>query len=127
MKRFVSSLFFIGLASCATLAPGIVLFAQQLPVTDHAVWDVEPAIYSVTNYIVTVDGTPQNFAPTSCGPTTCSAPIVLSTFGPHQVTVAAQNLALSTDPTSTQTGPAASVSFSQSQPAPLTTHTTVTK
>lgn len=115
----------VGLAACAT--GGIQLFAQTLPVTDHATWTPNAASDNVTNYIVTVDTVPQNFAASACSPTLCSAPISIPAFGPHQVTIAAQNLAISDDPTSLQTGPAVSVAFTQSKTPSATTGTTVTK
>jgi len=129
LTRCLACLAFLGLASCTTMAPmtGIVLFAQSLPVTDHVVWTPNVASDNVTNYVVTVDTVPQNFAPASCTVAQCSCPITIATFGSHTVTVAAQNQPISTDPTSTQTSAPASVTFTQNTTPAVTTGATVTK
>lgn len=128
MKRLLIALVLAGLAACAStlIRPaGLILYAQSLPAAKHAQWTPNPANQNVTNYVVTVNGTTQNFPPASCA-AICSAPISLAAFGNQTVTVAAQNLALSTDPTSTQTGPATTVSFTLSQAPTVAVGATVT-
>lgn len=106
---------------------GTVLYAQSLPTTKHAVWTPNPATQNVTQYVVTVDGvTLAPIAASACSATQCSAAIALAAFGNHTVIVAAQNLALSTDPTSVQTGPASTVNFSLNQAPGATSGNNVT-
>ena len=96
-----------------------LLFSRQLaaqtPATVHATWSPNPTTDNVVQYTVSVDaGTPIIVLASSCSATQCpTAPLLLTVgaFGAHTVTIAAQNLKLSTDPTSFQSGPALSVSF----------------
>lgn len=129
MKRYlILSLIF--LAACASIVThpttGLILYAQSLPSVKHAVWTPDAASFNVTNYVVTIDGVAQNVAPGVCTPTQCSAAVSVTSFGSHTVTVVAQNLALSTDPTSTQSSAAASVTFTLNQAAPSVSGASIT-
>ena len=85
----------------------------QVPATVHAVWNPNPAADLVTQYQITVDaGTPIVVPLTACTATTCTQQLTIPAFGSHTVVLVAQNLKLSTDPTSIQSGPPASVTFS---------------
>lgn len=113
----------IGMGMTAMVAMGhhvmkhkIVLYAQTLPSVKHATWIPNPASQNVTQYVVTLDsGTPTTVLASSCTATLCTGTIAIPAFGNHSISVTAQNLALSTDPTSLQSGPAAAVSFSLNQ------------
>ena len=86
----------------------------QTPATVHFLWNPNPATDLVTQYQVSVDGaTPIIVLASTCTTTQCG-PIALTipTFGSHTVVIFAQNLKLSTDPTSLQSGPSSSVPFS---------------
>jgi hypothetical protein len=87
--------------------------AAQVPATVHAVWNPNPVSDNVVQYLLTVDAAVPVVVPasscsvTSCGPTL----LTVGAFGLHTVTIVAQNLKLSTDPTSLQSGPALSIPF----------------
>lgn len=89
------------LAFCASQFPpvlnpgGLVLYAQSVPVTKTASWTVNPAAQNVTSYTFTLDGGTPVVVPTSACTTTCSTPVVLTTFGNHTQTVVATNTDLS--------------------------------
>ena len=85
--------------------PGVlVLEAQSLPVALKVRWDPNAAAENVVAYQLTVDGgTAITVAPVVDPACSCiQAPITLSTFGPHTVSVVAVNLEITGDPTSEQ-------------------------
>jgi hypothetical protein len=90
----------------------VVIRAQTVPVTLHARWNPNPPTENVTNYQITLDtAAPQDVALTSCTATVCDATFVVPTFGAHSLALVAQNLLLSGDPTSVQSSPPTTVSF----------------
>lgn len=107
------SLLVLVLVSSLACDPSLVIEAQTLPSAVHVTWSPNPASDAVTAYVVVLDGgAPQAVPLSACTATSCVASVSVPTAGGHSVTVAAQNLALSADPTSVQTGPASSaVSF----------------
>lgn len=129
MKRLALVLLGVLLiVACATLgAPPLVLYAQSLPTTKHLNWTQSDLVSSnVTNFVLTLDGVVQNVPTSACTGTSCVSAFSIGAFGNHTVSIAAQNLALSTDPTSLQSGPAMSVSFSLNKAAGTPTGATVT-
>jgi hypothetical protein len=85
-------------------APGVVVYAQTVPTIVHAQWAPNAAADNVTGYTVVVDGGAPLAVPAALD-ATCSciqAPLSLSTFGSHTVSVTASNLLLSSDPASGQ-------------------------
>lgn len=98
--------------SAAGCQPSLVLEAQSLPTTLHAVWTPNPASDGVTRYSLTVDtGTAQNVPLTACDASRCTAPFSLASAGDHVVSIRAYNLKLTSDPSSEQASPASAVSF----------------
>jgi hypothetical protein len=94
----------------------VVLLARtssaQVPATVHASWTPNPASDTVTQYSVVLDtAAPVVTLPAVCSATVCSQALTVPTFGLHTVTVRAQNLMFAADPTSLQSGPPLSVSF----------------
>jgi len=114
----------IVLAACAMFTgPGrVVLYAQSLPAVVHAQWDPPAAAENVTGYTMTLDGgTPIAVANTVDPSCTCiRAPLTVPAFGAHTLTVVANNLLISGDPTSTQSGSPASVGFTLAKAAVVT-------
>jgi hypothetical protein len=114
----------LALVACAVFTrPGaVVLYAQTLPATIHAQWDPPAAGDNVTSYTMTLDGgapvTVANTVDQSCS--CIRSPLTVPTFGAHTVAVVANNLLLSTDPTSTQTSSPTSVSFTLAKAAVVT-------
>lgn len=118
MKRYLilALLFVVG---CATLPRivnkpmEVIIYAQSLPTVVHAVWTPNAATDNVTNYLVTLDANaPLSTSPVTCTAVQCSQAITINDTVQHGVVIAAQNLLLSTDPTSLQTGsPTAVVTF----------------
>ncbi len=114
----------LALAACAMFTgPGrVVLYAQSLPATVHAQWDPPAAAENVTGYTMTLDGG----TPIPVGITidpTCScirAPLTVPAFGSHTLTVVANNLLISGDPGSTQSGSPAAVGFVLAKAAVVT-------
>ena len=85
----------------------------QVPATVHATWVPNPAADNVVQYLITVDTLPPVVALAAvCGPTICG-PVALTvpTFGLHTAVMVAQNLKFSGDPTSLQSGPSTTVTF----------------
>lgn len=94
----------------------IRLYAQTVPFTAHASWNPNATAEAVQFYTVSLDGGAGVQVPAStCSASTCSAAVVVPTFGAHAVAVTATNFLLSTDPNSPQTGPASSVAFTLAQ------------
>lgn len=88
-------------------SPSVVLEAQSLPGIVHVAWSPNVASDNVTGYEVVLDGgNPQAVSLSACTAGSCVAAVSVASVGAHAVTVAAQNLALSADPNSVQTGPA---------------------
>lgn len=125
-KILVTTGLFVALACAATVSkppvpvpPGIVLEAQSLPATIYAQFDAPAASMNATGAILTVDGTPQTVSPLPTAGQTCACvdlPFTLSTAGSHTVTVAFTNQTLSTDATSSSTGPVSTVTFTLNAP-----------
>lgn len=109
------------LAACAIFTgPGrVVLYAQSLPATVHAQWDPPAAAENVTGYTMTLDGgAPIAVANTIDPSCTCiRTPLTVPAFGAHTLTVVANNLLISGDPTSTQSGAPAAVGFTLAKAA----------
>ena len=126
LKRFaLLALVFVSVAAGTTRAcsgVSVTLFAQSLPSVKHAVWAPNAAAQNVTQYTLTLDnGAPVVVPVSACTATLCTANLSIPTFGNHVAAVTAQNLALSTDPTSLQSSPAATIAFSLNQaPAAVT-------
>lgn len=97
----------------------LVLAAQsltaQVPATVHTSWTPNPVTDNVVQYSLTLDtATPIIILASTCSATLCPAtPLALTvpTFGLHTATLVAQNLELSGVPTSLQSGPASTVTF----------------
>lgn len=88
-------------------SPVITLEAQSLPASVHVAWNPNATSDNVIGYVVLLDGAnPQVVGLSACSATTCVAAVSVGAVGAHAITVAAQNLALSADPNSVQTGPA---------------------
>ena len=102
-----------------TAFAALFLFATsaqaQTPATVHASWTPNPATDNVTQYSLTLDaGTPVVILASACSATLCPAAalaVTVPTFGSHTVSLVAQNLKLTTDPTSIQSGPATTITF----------------
>jgi hypothetical protein len=131
MRRLLilSALIFAFACAAMRVVPsGLILYAQSLPATKHAVWSpsvVDASHSAPTQYKVVVDGgTPIILLASSCT-TTCSQAITLNSFGAHTVSVAAQNPSLSTDPT-LQDSSFVTVTFSLNQAPNPATSATVT-
>ncbi len=109
------------LAACALFTgPGrVTLYAQSLPAVIHAQWDPPAAADNVTNYTMTLDGgapvTVPNVIDQSC--TCIRTPLTVPAFGAHTVAVVANNVLISTDPTSTQTSTPTTVAFTLARAA----------
>ena len=103
MKKVFLTIAFLALAANAK---------AQVPATVHATWTPNPATDNVTQYSATVDtGTPIIVPLTACTALLCTQQLTIPTFGVHTISLVAQNLKLSTDPTSIQSGPASTVTF----------------
>lgn len=131
MRRIaIATIAALALAACAMLTrPGVaVLYAQTLPAVIHAQWDPPAAGDNVTSYTMTLDGgapvTVANTVDQSCS--CIRSPLTVPAFGAHTVAVVANNLLISTDPTSTQTSSPTSVAFTLAKAA-LITNGKVTK
>lgn len=87
----------------------------QTPASVHVTWNPNPAAELDVDYQVSLDGGPAiTVLASACSATQCpAAPLLVTvpTFGTHNLTVGARNLKLSTDPTSLQMGPLATISF----------------
>ena len=104
MKKAVLTAFFVVFSAVAE---------AQTPATVHAQWAPNPTTDNVVQYLVTLDvAAPVVVLPAACTAALCSQILTVPAFGLHTVTIVAQNLKLSTDPTSLQSGPAATVTFS---------------
>lgn len=90
-----------------------VLYAQTVPVNLGARWNPNPASEGVTQYQLVVDGgAPVTVLASTCSATECAVRFDVAAYGPHTATLVAQNLQLSTDPTSLQSSvPPVSLSF----------------
>jgi hypothetical protein len=114
----------LALAACALFTrPGsVTLYAQSLPATIHAQWDPPAAADNVTNYTMTLDGgapvTVPNVVDQTC--TCIRTALTVPAFGSHTVSVVANNLLVSTDPTSTQSSTPTAVSFTLARAAVIT-------
>lgn len=123
-KTIAATLAALALAACALMTrPGaVVVYAQSLPATIHAQWDPPAAADNVTNYTMTLDGgapvTVPNVVDPSC--TCIRTPLTVPAFGAHTVNVVANNLLISTDPTSTQTSTPTAVAFTLARAAVIT-------
>lgn len=125
MKRYLyflgaAAIFIIGacIHSIPTPTFGAVLFAQSLPATKTASWNVNASSDNVTAYTFTLDGGTPVVIPASSCTATCSTPMLLSTFGAHSYTVFASNASLSggTGVTGTpQNGPSSALAFNLNQ------------
>ncbi len=104
MTRLILALF-IGLLFVAPVA-------AQTPATVHASWNPNVASDNVVQYVITLDSAaPVVVLAATCTATTCTTALTVPTFGLHSVALVAQNLKFAGDPTSLQSGPAATVSF----------------
>lgn len=111
------------LVACAVIVPstpvlptGIVLYAQTVPTTVTATWTPNATTDNATAYTVTLDsGIAISVPLTACTASLCTQIVTVSAFGAHLAHIAAQNLKLTSDPTSTETGPATSVAFTLNQ------------
>jgi len=124
-KRFtLATLAALTLAACALLTrPGsVVLYAQTLPATVHAQWDPPAAADNVTGYTMTLDGGAPVNVPNTIDPScTCvRTPLTVPAFGAHTVSVVANNLLISTDPTSTQSSTPTAIAFTLARAAVVT-------
>ena len=100
MKRF---LFALILASQSLQA--------QVPATVHATWTPNPSTDNIVQYQVTLDiAAPITVLPTVCT-TICSQILTVPAFGSHTISLVAQNLKLSTDPTSLQSSTPTTITF----------------
>lgn len=127
MKRHkitLAALAALTLAACALFTrPGsVTLYAQTLPATIHAQWDQAPASENVINYTMTLDGGAPVTVPNTVDPScTCiRTALVVPAFGAHTVSIVANNLLISTDPTSTQSGAPSAVSFTLAKAGVIT-------
>ena len=105
--------FYVALLATITFAAYVL---AQTPATVHATWTPNPTTDNVVDYIVSVDGVAAaTVLASACSATVCPAApgqlLTIPTFGLHSVSVVAQNLKLSTDPTSLQSGPADTIAF----------------
>lgn len=90
----------------------LVLLLQTLSITLHAQWNPNPPAENVVQYVMTIDGGSDVVIPAvSCAPTVCSQAYSVPSFGAHAVTLKAQNLLISTTPTSLQSGPTVALSY----------------
>lgn len=107
-------------AACALVTHhgGTILYAQSLPATFHANWDKNPAVNNVVSYKVILDGgVPLTLLATACQ-ATCLQTITLNAFGAHVISLVAQNLLNTNDPTSFQDSTPVTVNwFLQQKPA----------
>ena len=107
-RSFGMALVVIGTTGCVQ-----TLEAQSFPATFRAQWDTPPPGDNVTQYLFSQDGGPQVTVPatvnTACG--CIEKSFTLTTAGSHTVSVVAQNLALSSDPTSLQSSAPLVVTF----------------
>lgn len=106
---------------------GLILEAQTVPAVKHAVWNPNPTADNVTQYKLVLDGGTQQTVPlTACTATLCSVMFTIPTFGAHSLSVFAQNLSLSTDPTSLQDSAPATVAFTLNAAAKTPAGATIT-
>ena len=89
------------------------ILQAQVPATVHALWTPNPASDNVVQYLLTVDvAAPVVVLSSTCSATQCGPTLLtVGAFGLHTVSIVAQNLKLSTDPTSLQSGPALNLTF----------------
>jgi hypothetical protein len=106
--------------------PGLTLYAQSVPVTVHPQWSQNPSIENIVSYVVTLDGgSPVSVLASACSATLCTAAVSVPAFGAHVSSVVAQNLLISTDPTSLQTSPTATLNWTLSATGTRPTNLTV--
>lgn len=78
----------------------LVLYAQSLPTTVHYTWTPNPVSDAVAQYKVGLDAAPsQVVLPSACSATLCTATITVTTEGAHTARLLAENVRVSTDPT----------------------------
>lgn len=90
----------------------ILALLQTLSITLRAQWNPNPPAENVVQYVMTIDGGNDIVIPAaSCTPTLCSQTYSVPSFGAHNVTLKAQNLLISTLPTSLQSGPVVTLPY----------------
>ncbi len=120
------SVLWLAIVACAAhfVAPpdALVLYAQTLPMTVHAIWNANPAPPPATQYSITLDGgSPVVMSASSCT-STCSQALTLAGFGTHQIVIVAQTQKITPSPdTSTWDSSPISLTFSlNAAPKPVT-------
>lgn len=93
-----------------TMGGTYVLEAAQVPFTAHFSWDANPATDNIVDYVTTLDAGPTQTQPvTVCTAGRCVVAVVIPSFGTHTLTVAGQNINLTS---TVQTGAVSSLPFS---------------
>ena len=104
----------------------VKLYAQTVPATVHPQWTPNPASENVVQYVITLDGiNPVTVLASACSATLCSAAVSVPAFGSHVSSLIAQNLLISTDPTSVQSSLPATLTWSLNQTGTRPTGLTV--
>jgi hypothetical protein len=115
-KKLIVALALIALASCIKIntvpTTYAVLYAQSFPTTVHCVVNPNPVADGVVSYKFQLNtGTPIVLPATACTATACSQVLTIPAPGSYSCNVFAENLKLSTDPTSLQDSAAAVANF----------------
>lgn len=120
MRKALLSLLTIVLVACAVhvtpIINGTVLYAQSLPASLHAQWDIPPANNNIISYKVSLDGGTATVIPVAnvTLDNTCNCvkvPITVPSLGNHTLSVISTYQFISTDPNSVQDSAPATVSF----------------
>jgi hypothetical protein len=113
-KLLTIALSLLVVSACASTS---LLYAQT-PATLKATWQPNPGSENVTAYKVTVDSlSPVTVPMSACTATECVQTFQVTAAGTHTVNVVAVNLALSSDPASTQDSAPLVVTFTLNSPA----------
>ncbi len=104
-KKFLSILTILLLLSSSVAR-------AQVPATVHATWTPNAAVDNVVQYQLVVDSAaPVITLASVCTATLCSQTLTIPTFGLHTVNLVAQNLKITGDPTSIQSSPPVTITF----------------
>lgn len=110
-------------------SPMIVLYAQSLPITLHALWNpsiVDQSHPAPIQYSITMDSSAAVILPaSSCVNNSCSQAVTINNYGDHILTVCAQVQTISTDPTTLTNSCAAPLAWKLSPPSNNPTGTTI--
>lgn len=117
MKRILFAVCVLAFAALATAAKRpIKIQVSTFPATIHATWNPNAASDNVVDYLVTVGSASPVTVPVSVCATSCISPITIPAAGTYTISVVAQNLLVSSDPTSTQSSAADTVTVQVNGP-----------